>query len=1326
MKKVKQKIGIIMIILLLLSSYLTPFINVVNAYNLKEAYIYSVGKETDYHFQYWNDEKNIWSYVTTTYVGYTAEDGKFYPAYCVNRELPGVGEVDSYTVTVTEAIQNPQIWRALFNGFPYKSPSELGVANDYDAFCATKQAIYCVLYGFDPTTRFRGTDDRGVRIVNAIINIVNSARNGTNVYVAPQVSLNKVGSLTKEGKYYTQTFSVSSNVPLRDYYVYQIAGLPSGSFFADTNGNQKTNFSAGQNFKVYIPQTSIVSNVTSYIGVDGSCKSYPALYGKAPNSEVQNYALAIDPFENGSADNEIKITPTGEVTITKTSTTNNIWNGTVSGSLVPNAKYNLYNSNKSLIGTYTTNSKGQIKVSNLSLGKYYLQETTPVPQFTTLNETMYSFTLDYMGESEDVKVTNTPVPGGFFSAIKVADRNNVWTGIKKGQGVPNAKYGIFDLNGNIVKSYETGKELIAISDKNGVIFDNEKLLTGDYYLQELEAPKHYKKNDKKYYFKVTENGGHVSVTASNDVEEGGYFNIYKTSNDVNLWTAEMSGTPLANATFKVEYANFEETKTWTVTTNKDGKIVDSNYSTDDLELNLGTYRVYEIKAPNFYELDNTEYYFRITENEQKVYLELDNTPELGNNVKITKVASDKNYITGTEKGQPVSGAKYEIRTGFEERTTVTKDNFSSGRLVDTLITDEEGNTKTVTVGEGTYFVKEVSVPDGWQLDEKIYQIDVIANGVTHKLELENEPIPQGFLNINKTALEENYWTGDKAGASLEGVKFELRDEQDNVLLELVTDKNGHFSKDVQLDTGKYFLWEVEAPEHYILSDKPDVFEITENGQKVTIDITNEVEIAGFLNINKTALEENYWTGDKAGDPLEGVKFELRDEQDNVLLELVTDENGQFSEDIMLEKGRYFLWEVEAPEHYILSDKPDIFEITENGQKVTIDITNEVEIAGFLNINKTALEENYWTGDKAGDPLEGVKFELRDEQDNVLLELVTDENGQFSEDIMLEKGRYFLWEVEAPEHYILSDKPDVFEITENGQKVTIDITNEVEIAGFVDFSKVASKDNEITGDEKGTYIPNATYRVENVDTDEFVADLKTTAEGYLEETLMLKAGNYRIFEYEAPPYYLLDSQTYYFTVKENGQEVCFDFEEVPVEVKINVEKSGIVQAQPNDEIRYDFDAVESLSNVPLDNFTFVDDLPYEKVQLTKLFTGIYTDEVEFDVYYKTNLSEEWILIKENLNSKVNNFIDFSNIELAENEVITNFKMEFGTVPEYFKATTTPFIFTKVNSDLKAEDVWTNFVHLSGSYLDVNVKDDSEWTTKTYKKELKIKKLPKTGE
>ena len=82
--------------------------------------------------------------------------------------------------------------------------------------------------------------------------------------------------------------------------------------------------------------------------------------------------MVLDPFENGSADTELNIAPTGEVTIEKTSATDNIWNGTLSGSLIPNAKYNLYNDSMNLIGTYTTNSEGKIHITGLSLGTYYV------------------------------------------------------------------------------------------------------------------------------------------------------------------------------------------------------------------------------------------------------------------------------------------------------------------------------------------------------------------------------------------------------------------------------------------------------------------------------------------------------------------------------------------------------------------------------------------------------------------------------------------------------------------------------------------------------------------------------------------------------------------------------------------------------------------------------------------------------------------------------------------------------------------------------------------------------------------------------------------
>ena len=97
MKKVKKKVGIIMIILLLLSSYLTPLINAVNAFSVSNAYIYSV-KDPEYHLQYWNESKNAWYYIITTYVGYTGEDGKFYPAYCLNADRHGVGEQKPFKI----------------------------------------------------------------------------------------------------------------------------------------------------------------------------------------------------------------------------------------------------------------------------------------------------------------------------------------------------------------------------------------------------------------------------------------------------------------------------------------------------------------------------------------------------------------------------------------------------------------------------------------------------------------------------------------------------------------------------------------------------------------------------------------------------------------------------------------------------------------------------------------------------------------------------------------------------------------------------------------------------------------------------------------------------------------------------------------------------------------------------------------------------------------------------------------------------------------------------------------------------------------------------
>ena len=105
----------------------------------------------------------------------------------MDRGSPGVGEYDSYTVDIDSVLDDVKVWRTVINGYPYKSPSELGVANKYEAFQATKQAVYCILYNEDPVSKFRsaeqGADSHGATIREAIINMVNEGLYGNKLHI---------------------------------------------------------------------------------------------------------------------------------------------------------------------------------------------------------------------------------------------------------------------------------------------------------------------------------------------------------------------------------------------------------------------------------------------------------------------------------------------------------------------------------------------------------------------------------------------------------------------------------------------------------------------------------------------------------------------------------------------------------------------------------------------------------------------------------------------------------------------------------------------------------------------------------------------------------------------------------------------------------------------------------------------------------------------------------------------------------------------------------------------------------------------------------------
>ena len=364
MRITKKLVAILMLILTIFSAF-SNFIYA--ATEISEAHIQDKG-EVEWHLQYWNANKKVWSYVTTAYVAYT-ENGKEYPAYCLDRGSPGVGEYDSYTVDIDSVLDDVKVWRTVINGYPYKSPSELGVANKYEAFQATKQAVYCILYNEDPVSKFRsaeqGADSHGAAIREAIINMVNEGLYGKQTPYTAGISTSKVGNLTKEGNYYTQEFRINCGVDTAEYSIVTTDGMPSGTIITNTSGTQKTTFNGKENFKIKIPTSQMGSDINITFRLHAKAKTYPVFYGKTRISGTQNYAVTFDPLGDVSGIGTLNLkTNTGRIQVNKTDDETK--------QPIAGVTFQLSKKDGTIIGNATTNENGIATFSGLYQSDYIL------------------------------------------------------------------------------------------------------------------------------------------------------------------------------------------------------------------------------------------------------------------------------------------------------------------------------------------------------------------------------------------------------------------------------------------------------------------------------------------------------------------------------------------------------------------------------------------------------------------------------------------------------------------------------------------------------------------------------------------------------------------------------------------------------------------------------------------------------------------------------------------------------------------------------------------------------------------------------------------
>ena len=443
--------------------------------------------------------------------------------------------------------------------------------------------------------------------------------------------------------------------------------------------------------------------------------------------------------------------------------------------------------------------------------------------------------------------------------------------------------------------------------------------------------------------------------------------------------------------------------------------------------------------------------------------------------------------------------------------------------------------------------------------------------------------------------------------------------------------------------------------------------------------------------------------------LGSVAFDLYSEElDKVIGTYYTDANGEILVE-NLRVGNYKWIEKNTNKWYTyntndLEIKVEWNETTENV------VQNELK-KGQIKVVKVDKENKEIK-------LKDVEFDVLDKDGNVLETIKTDENGVAitKKYALRDYENLTLKEVKSHEGYVLDDTIQVIELKEN-ETTNITISNE-KIKGQIQITKISSDDNNLTGEEKGSKLEGAKFEIYSEDNK--LVDTVITDENGIGTSKLLEYGKYYIKEVDTgSSNYLLNTKTYMAEIKENLKVVSIVVENESVDIGVDIDKSGVETASANEEIKYSFDTLKNTSNVPLDNFTWIDNLPYEYVRLTKLYTGTYNEDLDYVVKYKTNKTKDYIVFG-TYNSQENNEIDFTKLKLQKNEYITDFKIEFGTVMPGFEAVEKPYIYTKVLETVKQGDKWTNYTTLKGNYNENKTCDKANWTTIT-----PIKKLPRTG-
>ena len=614
-----------------------------------------------------------------------------------------------------------------------------------------------------------------------------------------------------------------------------------------------------------------------------------------------------------------------------------------------NTTIQLYDSNKKLLDTKITDGKNAINFSNLTLGMYYLKETTAPSGYGIDNPNFVQINLTESGVSYsfyDSKLKNSIV----VNKYDATDRT-----IK----LANATIQLYDSNKKLLDTKTT-------DGKNAINFSN--LTLGTYYLKETTAPSGY----------GIDNPNFVQVNLTNS---GASYNFYDTklkiesTISVNKYDKDNRTQRLSGAGIQLCDANKNHIVSYFSSDTK---------PTEFKNLAPGTYYLKEIFAPDGYEIDNPNFVQIILTESGASYNFYDTKLKIESTILVNKYDKDN-------RTQRLSGAGIQL---YDANKNPIVSYFSS----------DTKPTEFKNLAPGTYYLKEIFAPDGYEIDNPEYvAITLTKSGASYNF----------YDTKMKSSISVNKYDKDDKNKRLSDAVIELSDVNKKPIVSYFTsDKEKIEFKNLNL--GTYYLREIAPPDGYTI-DNSDYVPITLTESGASYDFY-DTKVKSSISVNK------YDANDK-GMKLANATIQLYNNNKTLLDTKITDgKNDLLFENLTL--GTYYLKETTAPAGYRIDDPNYVtITLTESGANYNF---FDSELPGDIVVTKLDFEDN-------NKVLEGAQITLYDETKKEVTSGETNTKGEvtFSG---IKKGSYYLKETKAPNGYGI-DNSEFVSIMVDAGKVT---------------------------------------------------------------------------------------------------------------------------------------------------------------------------------------------------------------------------------------------------------------------------------------------------